>query len=71
MQFSSEVNWSFADFLVMGTLLLAVALSVEAVLRKFPKRSNRMVLIAVTILIFLIIWTELAVGIIGTPLAGS
>jgi uncharacterized membrane protein YadS len=50
MQFSSEVNWSFFDFLVMGVLLLGAGLTIEFVLRIVPKKNNRVVLIAISLL---------------------
>ena len=71
MQFSSEVNWSLLDFIVMGVLLLGAGLTFEVVLRKVPKKNNRIALIAVILIVFLLIWAELAVGIFGTPFAGS
>ena len=71
MQFSSEVNWSGTDFLIMAMLLLVMGLMAEFVLRKVPKKKNRIVFMAVLLLVFLLIWAELAVGIFGTPFAGS
>lgn len=71
MQFSSEVNWSLLDFIVMGALLLGVGLLLEVVLRKVPKKNNRIALIAIIFILFLLIWAELAVGIFNTPFAGS
>ena len=71
MQFSSEVNWSLFDFLVMGVLLLGVGLLFELVLRKVPKKSHRIALLIIILMVFLIIWAELAVGIFGSPFAGS
>jgi len=71
MQLSSDVNWSFFDFLVMGVLLLGVGLMFEVVLRKVPNKDNRIALIAIILIVFLLVWAELAVGIFGTPFAGS
>ncbi len=71
MQFSSDVNWSFFDFLVMGVLLLGVGLILELVLRKVPKKTNRIALIAIILIVFLLVWAELAVGIFGSSFAGS
>ncbi len=71
MQFSSDVSWTSFDFLVMGVLLLGVGLILELVLRKIPKKNNRIALIAVILIFFILIWAELAVGIFGTPFAGS
>ncbi|WP_224491172.1 hypothetical protein [Robertkochia flava] len=71
MQFTEEVNWSLLDFIVMGTLLLATGLGVEFILRKAGNPVLRFFLIAGLMLLFLLTWAELAVGIFGTPFAGS
>lgn len=71
MQFSSEINWSFPDFVVMGVLLLGLGLLVELILRHASKNYIRIALIAFALILFILIWSELAVGIFGTPLAGS
>ncbi len=71
MQFSNEVNWSVFDFVVAGGLLLATGLGIEAVLRKVKRIDTRVALCAAIVVTLLIVWVELAVGIFGTPLAGS
>ena len=71
MQFSSGVNWSPADFLVMGTLLLITGIAAEIVMRKVPKRENRIAIIAIILIVFLLVWAEIAVGVFGSPFAGS
>lgn len=71
MQFSDEVNWKLADFIIAGVLLLGTGLICEFVMRKVKKKENRIALIVVIIALLLLIWVELAVGIFGTPLAGS
>ncbi len=71
MQFTNEVNWSLLDFLVMGILLLGAGLAGEVVLRMVKKTDYRFLLLFVILLLFLLIWAELAVGIFGTPFAGS
>lgn len=71
MQFSDEVNWEFSDFVVAGILLLGTGLICELVLRKVTKKENRIALCIVIITILLLIWAELAVGVFGTPFAGS
>ncbi len=71
MQFSSEVDWSPFDFVIMGTLLAGAGILLEVVLRKVTKTENRIALIAILLIAFLLIWAELAVGIFGTPFAGS
>lgn len=71
MQFSDEVNWKLADFVIAGVLLFGTGLICEFVMRKVKKKENRIALIVVIIALLLLIWAELAVGIFGTPLAGS
>ena len=71
MQFTSEVVWSPFDFLIMGVLLLSAGLIVELVLRKVKERKHRIILCLTILIAFVLIWAELAVGIFGTPFAGS
>ena len=68
---SPQVNWSWFDFSIMSVLLLSLGLGVSFVLKKFTQSPNRRAYIATVILLFLLIWAELAVGIFGSPLAGS
>lgn len=71
MQFTDEVNWALSDFVIAGILLLGTGLIIEFVIRRVKTKENRIALIAVTVAVLLLIWAELAVGIFGTPLAGS
>lgn len=71
MQFTSQVDWSPFDFLVMGALLLGTGLMCELVLRKVKKMEHRIVLCAAVLAALFLIWAELAVGIFGTAFAGS
>ena len=71
MQFTNEVNWSAFDFLVMAILLLGTGLLFELVLRKVRTLNSRITLIVIILIAFLLIWAELAVGIFGSPFAGS
>ncbi|MFC5269902.1 hypothetical protein [Adhaeribacter terreus] len=71
MQFTNEVNWNILDFVVMGVLLTGTGLMVELVIRKIRKPENRFILIVVILALLFLIWAELAVGIFGTPFAGS
>ncbi len=71
MQFTSEVDWSPFDFVVMGVLLIFIGSLIELVLRKVKKYNSRIAWLALIFVLFLLIWAELAVGIFGTPLAGN
>lgn len=71
MQFSNEVNWNMFDFLVAGGLLLGTGLSVEFVLRKVRSVNTRAIILLVILAVLILLWLELAVGVFGSPIAGS
>lgn len=71
MQFTDEVNWAIGDFLMMGVLLLGFGLLLELCIRRINKRQYHKWVYAGIVLLFLLSWAELAVGIFGTPFAGS
>ena len=71
MQFTSEVVWTLSDFIIAGILLLGTGLLCEFVLQKVQKRSSRFLLCGVILVVLVLTWMELAVGIFGTPFAGS
>lgn len=64
-------NWTLADFIIMGILLLGTGLVCEFVMRKVRNMDYRIGIIAVILVALFLIWAELAVGIFGTPFAGS
>jgi len=71
MQFTNEVDWSVFDFLVAGVLLFGTGLLCEFVLRKVKTTKYRVIICGVILLVLALVWIELAVGIFGTPFAGS
>jgi len=71
MQFTNEVNWSLFDFIIMGAMLTIAGLLIGITLTKFKASKNRILLIAIIIAIFFLIWAELGVGIFGTRFAGN
>jgi hypothetical protein len=71
MQFSSEVVWTASDFIIMGILLLVTGLGIDIVLRKVSSSKNRLIMGGIILALFFMIWAELAVGVFGTPFAGS
>lgn len=71
MQFTNKVNWTFSDFVAAAILLLIAGLGIELVIRNMKTGTSRTIaLIAILIALFLI-WAEMAVGIFGSPIAGS
>ena len=71
MQLTNEVNWSLFDFIIMGAMLTITCLLGKIIFKKVKKYKHRVAPYVVVAIIFLLIWAELAVGIFGTPFAGS
>jgi dipeptide/tripeptide permease len=71
IQFTDEVSWTILDFVVMGILLLSIGFICELTIRKVSKIKHRIAICITILVVFLLIWAELAVGIFGTPFAGS
>ena len=69
--FSNKVNWSLFDFIVIGILLVFTGLSIHFILEKVRNKTLRIGPIIFVIIIFLMIWAELAIGVFGSPIAGS
>ncbi|WP_439132292.1 permease prefix domain 2-containing transporter [Polaribacter sp.] len=71
MQFSKEVNWSVFDFLFAGILLTITGLILEFILKKIKTFKQRVLYAVILFLILFLVWAELAVGIFGSPFAGT
>ena len=71
MLISDEINWSIFDFLVMGVLLFSFGVSINIVLNNTKNSRIKITFFTFLILIFSLIWIELAVGIFESPFAGS
>lgn len=71
MQFTNEVSWSAFDFAIASIILLGTVIPVEIILRSVTTKSQRIWMICALLIILLLVWLELAVGIFGTPVAGS
>jgi hypothetical protein len=71
MQFTNDVDWKLFDFVLMGILLLGTGLLCEFVIRKVKSIGYRLAICGAILVALLLIWAELAVGIFGTPFAGS
>ena len=69
--FSNQVNWSLFDFIIMGLLLGMLGIIIHFILENVRDKTFRIVSIIFVLIIFLIIWAELAVGVFGSPIAGS
>lgn len=71
MQFSEDWDWNLFDFIVMGTLLIGTGLLIVVASRKIKNINYRVAVIAALLAALFLTWAELAVGIFGTPFAGS
>lgn len=63
MQVTREVAWDAADFLVFGTMLVAACGAYEIATRVTRRPLLRAATGAAIVLVFLLVWAELAVGI--------
>ncbi len=71
MMFTDEINWSLFDFIIMGFLLLIFGMGIHFISTRTKSLKVRILYILIVCLVFMLIWAELAVGIFGTPFAGS
>jgi len=71
MQFTKEVNWTLSDFVIAAVLLLGTGLAIDLVIRYVKTGLSRTILLVVILLLLFLTWAELAVGIFGSPFAGS
>ena len=71
MAISDEINWSVFDFIIMGFLLILLSIGINFVSNRTKNLKNRVLYIGILVIIFMLIWAELAVGLFGTPFAGS
>ena len=62
MQFTTEVQWGLADFIIMGTLLFGLASLFVLIARRIP-RPRRTLTGIIFVVAFLYIWAELGAGI--------
>lgn len=71
MQFTGEVNWTLFDFLVMGALIVGTGVTFELALMKADTIGYRAASGVALTSAFLLVWVNLAVGIIGSSAQGA
>ena len=64
MRFTDEVNWGPGDFLAGGALLAGTGLAYVLAKRRIAGRPGRLLLGGLLALGLLLVWAELAVGIV-------
>jgi len=68
---SNQINWSFFDFFIMGILILSLSFGIKQVFKTTKNTKYRILIIGTIVIVFLLVWAELAVGIFDTPFAGN
>ena len=71
MQFTTEVNWQLNDFLIAGALIIGTGLLIHFVKDNIKNANKRSLFILAIIILVALLWAEMAVGIFGSPIAGS
>jgi hypothetical protein len=71
MRFTREVNWGPLDFVVAGILLAGIGSLYVLLTRNLRTVQQRRAIGGGLLLTLLLVWAELAVGIFGSPIAGS
>ena len=66
-----EWDWTLSDFVIMGVLIFGTGLIYELITRNVTNTKHRVIVGLVLLIVFLLVWAELAVGIFGTPFAGQ
>ncbi len=64
MQFTNEVKWTLMDFVAAAVLLLGTGLLCAFVIKKVNKISHRIAICASILVLLLLVWAQLAVGIL-------
>lgn len=71
MQFTDEVDWDPSDFVIVGVLLAGLGIACQLIVSGVKNNSRQAVTGIVLAAAMLLIWAELAVGLFGSPFAGS
>lgn len=66
MQFTDEVNWTVNDFIIMAVLIFSTGLGYVALSRLLPGIIHRAAIALAVASTFLLVWANLAVGLIGS-----
>jgi hypothetical protein len=66
MQFTAEVAWDLADFVLAGALLVGTGLMYVMAARKLSNTRHRAIVGVVLAVALFLVWLDLAVGIIGS-----
>ena len=65
------VKWTAIDFAAAAVMLFGAGITIEIALRIVKRFDYRIAACVAILLALALVWAELAVGILGTPFAGS
>ena len=65
------MNWDLFDFAAAAIIIGILVLAIRFITRSIKQTKTRWALIGLTVVLIALLWAELAVGIFGSPLAGS
>lgn len=66
MRFTAEVNWTASDFIIMGAIMALACGAIEVAVRMSSNHSYRLASLIAVGTAFLVVWSNLAVGIVGS-----
>lgn len=66
MQFTDEIAWDLADFVLAGALVTSVGVTYELAARTVPNRAYRAAVAVALATAFTLVWVNAAVGMIGS-----
>lgn len=72
MQLGVEgANWTGFDFIAAAVILLGAGLAIEVALRVVKRFEYRVAACVAILSALALVWAEIAIGVFGTPFAGS
>jgi hypothetical protein len=66
MQFTTEVTWTLSDFVFAAAMLIGVGMAYVLITRSADDRASRIAVGFALAIAFFLVWSNLAVGIIGS-----
>jgi hypothetical protein len=71
MQFSDEWDWRVPDFIIIGILLAGVGFAYQLIVTGVKNNPRQAIIGIVLAAAMILLWVEMAVGLFGSPIAGS
>lgn len=65
MQYTDAVSWQWPDFVIMAVIMIVAVILIETIMRVVHQTFKRQLLIFLTVMFFLLLWVELAVGLLS------